>query len=277
VHLADQTPARRPRHRASERSTAFVFRVIQVLVVLFCLAPALLVLGLSFFKDVFQRFPPHLISLSLYGDVIHSAQWRDAVVSSTKLAIPTAVLTVLVAAPAAIALERARIRGKRVIEFAVLAPLLVPATGYAVAIYIVYLKLNLIGNYLAVVVAESIISLPIAFLILRSALRRIDHRLEFIAMSLGASRSRAMLDVSVRLTLPAIAAGLIFATVHVFDDVLFISFLGGPGLTTLSQAIFNSIEFTLDPAVAALSAMFMIAMIVVIAASVTLRRRGAPE
>jgi ABC-type spermidine/putrescine transport system permease subunit II len=61
--------------------------------------------------------------------------------------------------------------------------------------------------------------------------------------------------------------------IHVFDDALYVTFLGGPSTVTVSKAIFDSIEYALDPAVAALSAIFMVFMATLITAATVLRGR----
>ena len=248
-----------------------LFRVLQVAALIFCLTPPILVLVLSFFKDVFVNFPPHEFTLHLYHDVFAVASWRKAILFSFKLGIPTAVLTLLIVTPAALALQRAKIRGKHLLEFAALLPLLLPATGYAVALYIIYLKLHWTGRYFPLVLAEAIISTPVAFLIVRAALHRLPHQLDFVAMSLGASRRRAMWDVSVNLLRPAIFAAMLFTLMHVFDDALYVTFLGGPNTVTVSKAIFDSLEYTLDPVVGALSALFTVFTTCVIMGATFLR------
>jgi ABC-type spermidine/putrescine transport system permease subunit II len=147
-----------------------------------------------------------------------------------------------------------------------------PATAYAVAIYIIYLQLGWVGSYLPLVFAEAVVSAPIAFLIIRAALHRMPHRLDFVAMSLGASRLRAMWDVSLGLLRPAILVGMLFTLMHVFDDALYVTFLGGPRTVTVSKAIFDSLTYTLDPVVGALSAVFTIITAIVVLSATYLRR-----
>jgi putative spermidine/putrescine transport system permease protein len=234
------------------------FRALQVLALIFCLAPPILLIGLSFFRDVFLSFPPKDATLSLYSELFRSETWREAIIYSFKLGIPTAILTMLIVTPAALALERADMRGRSAIQFMALLPLLLPATGYAVALYVIYLRLDWVGRYMPLMFAEAIISAPVAFLVIRASLQRMPRNLDFVAMSLGASRPRALWDVSVALLRPAILVGALFTMMHVFDDATYVTFLGGPDTVTVSKAIFDSLEYTLDPVVGALSASFMI-------------------
>jgi putative spermidine/putrescine transport system permease protein len=261
-----------------DRIARILFRVLQVAAIVFCLAPAVLIFGFSFFTDSLRNFPPHELSLDLYRQLWHAAVWRDAVIVSFKLGIPSALLVVCAVAPAALALERAKLKGKSIFEFAVLLPLLMPSSGYAVALYVIYLRLKWVGDFGPLLLAQAIVASPVAFLIMRSALQRMPHRLDFVAMSLGASRARAFWDVSLHLLRPAMLVAALFALVHVFDDALYVTFLGGPNTVTVSKAIFDSIEYSLDPVVAALSAVFMVFMAALITVATVLRggpRRGS--
>jgi putative spermidine/putrescine transport system permease protein len=266
---------RTPAERAADLFARSLFRFLQATVLVFLLLPVVLVFGFSFFEDVFENFPPHEFTFDLYRQLAETPEWREAIVFSLKLGIPTAILTVLMVAPAALALERAKVRGKAALEFTALLPLLMPATGYALALYVIYLQLGWVGSYFPLVLAQSIVATPIVFLILRAALQRIPHRLDFVAMSLGASRARALWDVSFTLLRPAMLVGSLFALINVFDDALYITFLGGPDTVTVSKAIFEAIEFKLEPVVGALSASFTVVTTLLVVTAVFLR--GGPE
>lgn len=250
------------------------FRLLQVAALVFLFVPAFLIFGLSFFRDLFENFPPHQFTVALYTRLWTVHTWRHAVWVSLKLGLPTAALTVFAVTPAALALERARIKGKSAIEFVVLLPLLMPAVAYVVALYVIYLKLGWTGRLAPLVLAESIVASPVAFLIMRAALQRIPRQLDYVAMTLGASRLRALWDVSATLLRPAMLVGALFALIHVFNDAVFVTFLGGPSTVTVSKAIFDALELAVDPAIAALSAVFIVVMATVITGATLLGERG---
>jgi ABC-type spermidine/putrescine transport system permease subunit II len=103
------------------------------------------------------------------------------------------------------------------------------------------------------------LGLPFVTIIAIAALGRIPVQLEIVAMTLGASRRRAVMEITLRLLAPAIAAGFIFAFLVSFDDATFVSFLGGPGLVTLPNAIFASLKTGLDPTITAIATILMLA------------------
>jgi ABC-type spermidine/putrescine transport system permease subunit II len=105
------------------------------------------------------------------------------------------------------------------------------------------------------VLAHTLLALPLVVLVIGSAIQRVPGSLEDAALSLGAGRVRTTLDITLRLLLPAIAVAAVFAFITSFDDAVFVSFLAGPGFTTLPLEIFNSLQFGVDPAITAIAAL----------------------
>lgn len=236
--------------------------VVRTLVVIFCLGPVLLILGLSLFRDVFDSFPPKHLSLDLWHELAASEKWRDAIFDSLSIAVPSSILTVLIVVPAVIALQRGRVRGRGLVEGLAIAPMLIPVTAYVLSLYIVFLDFRLVGAWWAIVLVESAISVPVVFIVLQQGAAQLDGRLEFAAMSLGASRLRAEMEMAMALLRPAMIAAFLFSFLVAFDDAVYVTFLSGPELTTTSQAIFSSLRFSVDPLIAPLSAVLMIFVLV---------------
>src|SRR5690606_33522771 len=90
-------------------------------------------------------------------------------------------------------------------------------------------------------------------LITYTALLRIPRELDLVAMTLGASRLRAVIGITLRLLVPASAATAILAFLTSFDEAVFVNFLGGVGLVTLPKAIFDSVRYGVDPAITAIA------------------------
>jgi ABC-type spermidine/putrescine transport system permease subunit II len=129
-----------------------------------------------------------------------------------------------------------------------------------------------VGSLPGLVLAHAVLALPISIIVLLTMLRHIPQEYEMIAMSLGATRPRAAIYITCRLLLPAFVAAFIFAFLTSFDDAVLVSFLGGPSVVTLSKAIFDSMRFSLDPSISAISALLMVATGVLIAVASLFRR-----
>jgi ABC-type spermidine/putrescine transport system permease subunit II len=90
-------------------------------------------------------------------------------------------------------------------------------------------------------------------------------------MTMGAARARAWAGITARLLLPAILAAAIFAFILSFDEAVFISFLGGPGLVTLPKYIFDSVQFGVDPAITAVATLLMVVTAALMSGATVLR------
>lgn len=228
------------------------------LIVLFMLIPAAVIVGLSFSNEAHFHVPPDAWGLRQYRAVLASPYWLDAFGKSFQIATPTAALSVLVGVPAVYALHRTGLPARRVIQIVALSPLIMPIVAYAVALYAVYSRVHIVGTAAGLVLSHAIRALPFVVLIVGAAINRVPYDLELVAMTLGASRVRAVLDITLRLIVPAVATSFIFAFLTSFDEAVFVTFLGGPRLVTLPKAIFDSEQQSVDPLITAIATVLMI-------------------
>jgi ABC-type spermidine/putrescine transport system permease subunit II len=244
-----------------------------VLVVFFMVAPTVIVVLLSFSSDEFIRFPPTGWGFQQYETLASSEKWLEPLGRSLTLGISAALVAVLVGFPAVLALYRTAVPGREVAQFLGLGPLLAPSVAYAVALYGLFADLRLLGSFAGMLVVHVTLALPFVLLITGAAIARVPRELELAALSLGASRTRAWRDITLRLLLPAVVASFIFAFVVSFDEAIVTSFLSGIGFVTLPVAIFNSVRFGVDPVITAIATLLTVATALLLLVYGLLRRR----
>lgn len=245
-------------------------------VIIFLLLPAVLVIVLSFSSDPNLAFPPKSWGFDRYETLINSEYWKDAVGMSFVVSVPVALLATAIGVPAALALERTRLRGKTALWALGVAPLVLPGVAYAVALYSFFADARLIGSLFGVVLAQTMLALPFVILIVGAAVRRIPADLELVAMSLGASRTRATVGITVRLLAPSITAAMLLAFVVTFDEAVLVTFVGGGEVITLPKATYDSVRDGLDPVITSIASLLMVftgALMLL----VTKLRRGGEE
>lgn len=243
----------------SVRTVAIVLLVLVLAIaVFFTLVPAILVVVLSFSNESLMIFPPREWGFRQYETLADASYWLDAVWKSFGLALSSALLSLAVAVPAVIALNRGRVMGGQVLAVAGLAPLILPAVAYAVAVYMVFLQARIVGSPQWVVLVYATHAFPFVLLIVGTAINRIPKELELVAMTLGASKARATINITVRLLIQAMAAAFVFAFISSFDESTLIVFIGGPGLVTLPKGIFDSLRTGMEPVVLAISTILMV-------------------
>lgn len=223
------------------------------LVVVFMVTPTLVIVLLSFSNEEFIRFPPREWGLRQYETLATADEWLEPLGRSLALGVAAALVSVLVGFPAVLALYRTAAPGRDAAQVLGLGPLLAPSVAYAVALYGLFADLRLLGSFGGLLVVHVTLALPFVLLITGAAIARVPRELELAALSLGASRTRAWRDITLRLLLPAVVASFIFAFVVSFDEAILTSFLSGIGFVTLPVAIFSSVRFGVDPVITAIA------------------------
>jgi ABC-type spermidine/putrescine transport system permease subunit II len=231
--------------------------VFKALIVFFMLGPIVTIIVLSFGENRIFSFPPPKWGFDLYSRFIHSHYWVHSILTSMKIGILAALIAMVVTVPVAWSLSRTRMPLKGAFQVLGIIPLLLPAVSYAIALYVIYLQRNLLDTTVGVVFSNVVLAVPFVLIIVKAAVDRIPSELELVAMSLGASRFRAVCDVTLRLLQPALAAALLFGFMTSFDESTFIQFLGGQNQTTLPKAIFDSVRTGLDPLIMAVASLLV--------------------
>jgi ABC-type spermidine/putrescine transport system permease subunit II len=252
--------------RAGGAATAGVATVL-------LLVPAVMVAVLSLSGDRFFDFPPHSWGLRQYRTLLADPRWGSALWLSVKIAVPVALLAALVVVPTLFAIHRSRLPWRHVLQFGGLTGIILPVSAYAVALYGVFAQTGLLGTYQGLVLADLMLAIPVMLVVTTAAMSRIPVELELAAMVAGAGRARAWLGITVPLLLPAILAGMVLAFVTSFDEAVFVNFLGGAELETLPKAILDSVRFGLEPVIAAIATLLMVATSVVMLFAARLARR----
>jgi putative spermidine/putrescine transport system permease protein len=246
-----------------------------VSVLVFLVAPVLIIVPMSFGETAYLSFPPRGFTLDWYARYLEDSDWMAATALSFRVAIVTAVLSVALGTLAAIGLVRGEYRAKSVVFFIVLAPLIVPVIVSAVAVYFVLVRMQLVGNFWAFVIAHVVLATPVVLLVVSAALRRVDQSLERAATILGATRARAFLEVTLPVLRPALISALLFAFITSFDEIVMALFLAGTTSATLPKRMWESLRFQIDPTIAAISTLLIVLSLLVLAGAAALRRPAA--
>src|SRR5690606_33485651 len=113
---------------------------------------------------------------------------------------------------------------------------------------------------------HTLVALPYVIRTTLAVLADSDPFMEEAARTMGANRLQRLTLVVLPQCAPGLAAGAFFAFNISFDEAVIALFLRNPGLTTLPIQIYNQLEFSPDPSVAAVSTLMIMVTIVLIAA-----------
>ena len=220
------------------------------LVLVFLLAP-LVVIGVLGFSDASSlTFPPKSFSTRWFGKLLGDREWRDSIGTSVRLALTSTALALVVGVPLALGLSRGRIGRFKAVHGLVAAPLIIPVVTLAIGFYFVSAKIDQLGTLIPLIMAHLTLGLPLVVVTVMAAERNLDPRLEPAARTLGASFWRTLARITMPLIVPGIIAGAVFAFLSSWDDITNAIFLGSGRVRPFPLKLWNSMQFELSPIVA---------------------------
>jgi len=240
---------------------------LAVVVISFLVLPTIIVIPMSFSGSQYLEFPPREWSLRWYANYVNSSAWMQATVTSLKAGLLTGLAATPLGTIAAYGLFVSRLRVGRLVIPVLLTPIIVPVILVAIGVFYAYVHLKLVNTLLGLVLAHTMLAIPLVTVIVTSALRSYDINQEMVARSLGASRLRAFILV----TLPQIRFSIISAAVlsflTSFDEVVVALFVSGGDNSTLTRNMFLALRDQIDPTIAAISTVMIVISSLLIALS----------
>jgi iron(III) transport system permease protein len=168
---------------------------------------------------------PPAYTLRNYVTLLQDPVRARPLVNSLWLALVATAASVGIAVAAGILSVRQRVRGGRWIEALLALPWAVPGTVFAIAIATAFSvrepwagRFILVGTAWILPLAYLVRNLPITSRAILTGFRGLDPSLDEAAASLGASRGRTLLRVTLPLLRPAMLAGATLAFVTAFGD-----------------------------------------------------------
>jgi putative spermidine/putrescine transport system permease protein len=250
---------------------------IAAAVLVFLIAPVVIIMIVSFSGADYLSFPPPSLSLRWYQRFLGAASWRRAIGVSTQVAILTMIFATILGLAAALALVRGTFRGKGIVYAILLSPTIVPTIITAIALYFFFAKWKVTGSVLAMALGHTVLALPVVVIIMAATLQGFDTRLEMAALSLGASRLLTLRRITLPLIAPGVLSAALFAFLTSFDELLIPLFLSGVEVQTLTVRIWNSLSLEVDPTITAVSSFLIAVTCAVLGASAMLRRKGESD
>ena len=161
--------------------------------------------------------------------------------NSLLIAFVVTLLAFPIAIPAARALGLHKFRGKRLVEFLILAPLIVPELPVAVGIHILFIKFGLAGTLFGVLLIHLILVVPYIVIILAGVFSNYGPEPEQSARTLGASPLKTFFYVTLPSIMPGMVVGGLFAFIRSWRTYIFTLVIGGGVVETLPLLVFSFI------------------------------------
>ncbi|MGN6305043.1 MAG: ABC transporter permease [Mesorhizobium sp.] len=249
-----------------------ILAIASGIILAFIALPLLAVTWISFFSDRIITVPPEGYTYEWYVSAWQQPVFRDGFTTSLVLGLYAMVSSFVLGLPSAFLIARGNFPGRNLLQLVLLSPLLVPGivAGAAALIFFIDIEMwtgfQLAGALPGLSLVHIAVALPWSVRILTAALLRLDPTLEEAAIGLGASRAVVLRRIILPAISPAVFAAALFGFIASFIDLEFTLFMVGPGQTTLPIAVMNYVAWSLDPTVAAVSAVQIAIVFVVLMA-----------
>ena len=166
----------------------------------------------------FVPFPP---TLDNFTTAVTRPYFPDYLRNSLVISISTVVLALVVGLLAAMAVARARFRGRRSFLLLVVVAQMAPFEALLIPMYLVLRQANLLNQIPALILTYFIFTLPFTIWALRGFIAGIPVDLEEAAMVDGADRFQAFWHVVLPLLAPGLVATSIFAFITAWNEFLY--------------------------------------------------------
>jgi putative spermidine/putrescine transport system permease protein len=227
------------------------------LVVAFMLAPLVVVCLVAFTPADTLSIPSGEWSLRWFRAVFEHSDLMSSFRNSLIVAAFAATGSVLFAIPAALAIARHEFRGRAALNGLLMSPLIVPHLVLGVALLRLFALTGVRGSALWLTVAHVVIVTPYALRLMLAALAGSDPSIEHAARSLGAPRWTVFRRITLPLMLPGVTGGWLLGFINSFDEVTMSIFITSPQTVTLPVRMYMLATESIDPMMAAVSALIV--------------------
>jgi putative spermidine/putrescine transport system permease protein len=233
------------------------------LVLLFLLAPLVVVAGVSVNAKKELLFPPRGFSLGWYGDLLSQPDWQRALMNSVFIAVVSAALAVSIAFPIAYFLWRYRVIYARILFGLGVAPFMLPPVITALGFLLFWVNAGLYGNIIATLISHAIFFVTLPLMMLSLGLESIDRQIIEASTTMGADDRTMFRTIILPMVRPYLVSGYAFAFVLSLNEYIIAYMVAGFTVETLPIKIFNSLRYGYTPVMAAVAVLFVVVAMVV--------------
>ncbi|MDR1799004.1 MAG: ABC transporter permease [Bifidobacteriaceae bacterium] len=253
-----------PRTRAADAGWRIILHGAAAIGLIMLVVPTLIIIITSFDTRNFIGFPPAGFALERFDRLVHDQAIIDAAITSLSVAVAAVLLDVVLAVPAAIAFVRREFAGKSFLLAFLQIPLMLPGIVIGIALLIFISTVGIDLSLGMLVLGHVVLTFPFVLRITMSRMERADIALEEAARNLGASRLVVFGRIQLPYLAPGIVAGAAFAFLSSFDNLTVSLFLTPVGDMTLPVHLFFLMRYDLDPVVAAVATVQVLATLTII-------------
>lgn len=213
-------------------------------------------------------------TLSWYKKLLEEGKYTQPLLHSIELGLISAFLAGVIGTAAALSAATRAFKTKGVFESLSMLPIMIPEIILGISFMSMFALVGLRGGMLPLVLAHTTFCIPYVYIIVKGRIRDLDPSVIEAARTLGATKIRAFLTVTLPIILPAVLSGCLLSFAMSFDDVIISSYLRGPTSELLPTKIYAALKLGVTPDVNALFTLILGVMLLLVATmTVTLQIR----
>ena len=203
-------------------------------------------------------------STKWYGELLDDPQILGAAWISLKIGVVSATLATVLGTIAAMVLTRfGRVRGRGLLTGMVTAPLVMPEVITGLSLLLLFVSMDALFGWpagrgmMTIIIAHTTFCMAYVAVVVQSRLTDMDDSIEDAALDLGAKPMRVFFDITLPMIAPALVSGWLLSFTLSLDDLVIVSFVSGPGASTLPMVIFSKVRLGVTPEINALATLIV--------------------
>lgn len=232
--------------------------ILTTLVVLFILAPLVVVAVVSINENRYMDFPPQGFSLHWFGQLWNDTGWREAIVTSLIVAVASAALAVAIATPMAYVLRAYDVRLSPVLYSLGILPFMLPPVISALGALVFWNSLDHAGQIENIIISHAIFFSTLPLITVSLAMESMDRSLPEAAQTLGANPRTTFRTITLPLLVPSMITGYAAAFVLSLNEYIIAFMVSRFSVVTLPIKIVNDLRYGFTPTIAAVAVVFIL-------------------
>ena len=260
-------------HRTVRWFSRNLIRIYAVLAFIYLFIPVAYTFAFSFNDAGKSNLVWKGFTLDNWKNPCGAPQVCTAVANSLQIGIISTVLATILGTMIAFAIGRHKFRGRKTTNLLIFLPMATPEVVLGASLLAMFLNLRINPGFWTIVIAHVMFCISFVVVTVKARIASLDPKLEQAAMDLYANERETFRYVTLPLVMPGIAGAALLAFSLSFDDFIITNFNSGI-VSTFPKFVYVSAARGI-PAQANVigSAMFFIALIIVIVGQVVSRQR----
>ncbi len=251
---------------------AKIEKIYMGIIFIFMYAPILTLIALSFNSSK-SRARWGGFTLQWYFNLFSDNAVLNAMANTLIIALISTVVATVIGTLTCVGLMGLRRRSRAFIMGVTNIPMINADIVTGISLMLLFKVLHFETGFITVLLAHITFNIPYVMLAVLPRMKTINPNVYEAAVDLGAGSLYAFRKAVLPDLMPAVLSGALMAFTMSIDDFIITYFTKGSGFDTLSTKIYNEVKRGIQPEIYALSSIIFVMVIILLAASNSMRQR----